>query len=198
MSKYGKEKKPRKMAEEYQTPVPCALNLLAKLKLSGTIFEPFAGGGNICKAAAQMGNPTVAYDIRDYGWPLDRVADFYELEEDDFPEFDHIVTNPPYGKMNMMIKPVIEKLLWIRSLKAPKGVLAMLLPADYDNGSTRTGVIGENPYYRGQIKVCDRIIWIEGTNQGGTANFNWYIWGPYGYSWETSRPLPVVDYMRAK
>lgn len=184
---------PHNMADLYQTPENNARDVIARLGLSGVFWEPFAGDGNICRQLVAAGHKVLAYDIFQYDYPLDRVVDFWELKE--FPKFDHIITNPPYGIRNNLIAKIIEKLLANRPIF---GVIALLLPADFDCGSTRMPLFKGCPYYRGQIKLTDRIIWIPGTDNGGKTNFIWHIWGPTNFDWRPQERSPIVDYMRGK
>jgi len=193
MSKHGKIRAPQKMADEYQTPENHAELLVRRLGIRGTFWEPFAGGGNICRPLARAGNKVIAYDVRNYGYPLDKTVDFFDVQEP--PHFDHIISNPPYGKLNVLIGPVIERLLPMRPVN---GVIALLLPSDYDMGSTRKSLFYECPSYRGQIKIMDRLIWIPGTKNGGTTNYIWHVWGPTGFNWSKRPRLPIVDYMRSE
>lgn len=192
MTKHGPRKK-RQFLDDYQTPSEAITPLLERLRLSGVFWEPFAGVGNISSAIKATGNVVISYDLFDRGFRLDRQVDFFELNRQDIPVFDHVISNPPYGGRNALIMPVVKRLLEFRPRH---GVIALLLPSEYDHGSTRSEIF-RSPFYRGQIKICDRIPWFETEEKTkGTENHTWHIWGHSTYTWPARRLLPVVDYMR--
>lgn len=184
MTKYG-EKKPRQFADLYQTPEPVTDIVMASLGLSGRFWEPFAGQGKICRALQKRGFEVIASDVMDHGYPLDFQCDFFDVGKRwPIPQFDHVVSNPPYGPRNSLIVPIVERLLEIRP---HHGVVALLLPAEFDSRRTATGIFRDCPYFRGKVKILGRIIWIEGTDQGGMENHAWFVWGRPG-------PAPTIDY----
>lgn len=193
MTKYGTEKKARRFAELYETPAAASLPVIDRLGLQGTVWEPFAGSGKICRALALRGYSVIASDIMDYGYPLDFQGDFFDLSE--WPQgADHVLTNPPYGKQNRLVVPIVRKLLAMRKVG---GVIVLLLPSEFDFGATRSEIFGGCPLYRGQIKIMGRIRWVEGSGGSGTENHAWHAWGPPNWTWKHCRlRMPVVDYVR--
>ena len=191
MTKYGKIEYEKKFGHLYQTPQNASLPLIRKLSLEGTIWEPFAGKGLISQALISSGYNVISSDLFQWGYPLNFIADIFELTDNQIPKFDHIISNPPYGPRNRLILPIVKKLL---ALRGRNTVIALLLPSEFDHGSTRAEIFPRSAFYRGQIKVMDRIVWFG--DGKGTENHTWHVWGPSNFVWKMDRIPPVVDYMR--
>lgn len=171
MTKYG-PKKARQFADLYQTPVQVTEALLARMNCGpGRYFEPFAGEGKICQAIKTAGGQVTAYDVKDYGPHIDRVVDFFSLEE--FPDFDFLISNPPYGKGNGLVIPIIERILRLRPANS---FVALLLPAEFGSRVSAQAIMHDHPNFHGKVAVLDRIRWFD--NKPGMEWHAWYCWGP--------------------
>lgn len=83
-----------------------------------------------------------------------------------------IISNPPYGKGNRLAVKSCR-----RALELCSGVVAMLLTAKFDCGSTRSDLFARNPRFAMKIALVDRIQWFPG-EFSGTEDHAWYVWGP--------------------
>lgn len=140
---------------------------------NGTFWEPSAGNHRLVRPLFSSGAKTViTSDIAVYNEPHTFLLDFLGDEEPDIDlrEFD-LVTNPPYGHRNMVAHRYVE-----RALDRCNGVIALLLTAKFDSGSTRTHMFRDNPRFRAKITLIDRISW-EGNGATGTEDHAWYVWG---------------------
>ncbi len=69
--------------------------------LSGSILEPCVGSGNLIK-----GLDATAFDINDYGYPLDWQGNFLDYNVD--RSWDLVFTNPPFGRAGSLAGKVIS------------------------------------------------------------------------------------------
>ncbi|MCI5040722.1 hypothetical protein WG622_18015 [Cognatishimia sp. D5M38] len=152
----------------------------------GKIWEPAAGNHALMEPFLSSGaNTVLASDIATYSKPH---AFHFDFLSDDFPitemgDFD-LITNPPYGHRNFVASKFAAK-----ALQRCPGVVALLLTAKFDFGSTRSHLFRDNPKFRAKLALTDRISW-EGNGETGTEDHAWYIWGPVG----GRRRQPVVMY----
>lgn len=83
-----------------------------------------------------------------------------------------IVTNPPYGdRASRLALKFIEKAL--ETTEEWFGRVAMLLPADFDNGVTRRHVF-DHPAFDLTVVLLNRVRIFD--NKSGTTNHNWFVW----------------------
>ncbi len=104
---------------------------------------------------------------------------------------DLIVTNPPYGRGNRLAVKFIEA--GLRRM-ANRGMLAMLLPVDFDSAKTRSHLFRDNPYFTGKVVLTRRIVWFErsdGEKEAPKENHAWFIWSPPVFR---IPQMPVVMY----
>jgi len=88
----------KKYSDDFQTP-PIALKpLIPYLKKEWVIWECAEGKGNLTKALRELGFKVVGTDI----------ITGHDFLKDDPPEFDCIVTNPPYSLRYQFIKRAYE------------------------------------------------------------------------------------------
>jgi hypothetical protein len=88
------------------------------------------------------------------------------------PFCDAIITNPPYGPQNMQAA-FFARLALLRC----SGLVALLLTAKSDSGSSRGDLFQDNPRFLCKIVLTDRIRWFAGEH-GGTEDHAWFVWGP--------------------
>jgi hypothetical protein len=116
-------------------------------------------------------------DITDRGYPLDAIHDFTSPVSPT-PElrFDAIVTNPPGGPRYATAEAFIES--GLRHI-ARGGLLALLLPTDFDSAGRRRPLFRDNPWFCAKIVLTRRIVWFErpdGRREAPKENHAWYCW----------------------
>ena len=141
------------------------------------IWEPACGAGKMCVAIEGAGASYASgSDLSDWGWNHNRF-DFVE-EPGGCPwlvHYDGIVTNPPYGPRGATALRFIERgLERIRDY----GLLALLLPVDFDSAKSRRHVFGDCLQFAGKIVLTKRIKWFEDPDvkSGPSANHAWFLW----------------------
>src|SRR6056297_1998330 len=90
----------------YVEPFECSLALIAKLGIQGTIWDPAVGSGRILQSAKSIGCETVGSDLVQRSDFCNFPADFLSLKTN--PEFDHIISNPPFGIAEAFVRKAIE------------------------------------------------------------------------------------------
>jgi hypothetical protein len=185
--------------------------LLGHVDLAGLIvWEPAAGMGDIAEVLKTGGASRVyCSDIVDRGYPLDAIHDF-TTPISPAPElrFDIVATNPPYGLRHATAEAFIETGL---SHIGRGGMLALLLPCDFDNANGRRRFFAECPHYCGKIVLTRRIVWVlrsDGEREAPKENHAWFIWqrtalrtraapvtfyGPAPLSAERPSPRPALQ-----
>src|SRR5262249_16063058 len=124
-----------------------------------TVWEPACGEGHIAVALRQAGAARVyTSDIADYGNGQDEPFDFLSAQNPELDRFDAVITNPPYGERGSLATAFIE--IGLKRL-GPSGLLALLLPCDFDSAKTRARYFGDCPYFAAKIVLRERIVWFE-------------------------------------
>lgn len=169
MVQRGSSNFPRQARDTYITPREPVVSLI----LSGPTFgkricDPCCGNGALLKALEELGYDVFGSDLEPFG-PYPK-QDF--IASDPWASQYDIITNPPYGPQGMLARMFIERAL--ECTQPWQGKVAMLLPMDYDSGSTRRHVFGDHPAFVCKVVLCYRIKWFG--DQGGEQNFAWYVW----------------------
>lgn len=135
----------------------------------GMIWEPAAGNhAMIDPFMANGATGVLTSDIATYTRSHSFIFDFLS---DDFPvteigDFD-LITNPPYGHRNFVATKFATK-----ALQRCSGVVALLLTAKFDFGSTRAHLFKNNPRFRAKLALTDRLSWA-GNGETGTEDHAW-------------------------
>lgn len=154
----GKKAERKEDLEAYWTPPELIAPLLARERFPGIVWEPAVGAGNIAKCFADGGYRVLASDVKDYGYPETRIADFYT---DEAPgRFNSIVTNPPYA----CAWKWVGRCVGFRPEK-----LALLMPASTLGDCAK--VLPESGYSLTRILMFRRPPKFRGPS--GTADVNW-------------------------
>lgn len=164
----------RKENDLYQTEPWATEALLRHFPVEGvSVWEPAAGNHLMSDVIWDKGAVTVVTsDIKVYDKEHTFLHDFLNHPDDLNPNIDAIVTNPPYGVQNRDAVKFAK-----RALACCNGMIALLLTAKFDFGSTRTNLFRDNPRFIAKINLIDRICW-ELNGETGTEDHAWYIWGP--------------------
>lgn len=164
----------------YQTEPWATEALLRHFPVRGrTVAEPAAGNHLMADVLREHGASVITSDIVTYDREHDYIFDFLADRPMDGPsfqgtvgKFDDLITNPPYGDGNR------DAVKYARlALQRCKGLVALLLTAKFDFGSTRADLFKNNPRFVAKIALIDRIQWFPGPKKG-TEDHAWYVWGP--------------------
>jgi hypothetical protein len=162
----------------YPTP-PWVVDALAEhVELVGLrVWEPACGDGRMGEALRSAGCAVVHMsDIADYGNGQDEVLDFLSTRNPKLDRFDATVTNPPFGERGSLATAFIE--VGLKRL-SPGGLLALLLPCDFDSAKTRTCYFGDCPHFVGKIVLRKRVTWFkrnDGKREAPKENSAWFLW----------------------
>jgi hypothetical protein len=163
----------------YPTPAWATEALAEHVELAGMrVWEPAAGDGRMSEVFKAAGASVYSTDIQDRGYAgLDAVSDFIEAIPP--TRLDLIATNPAYGERNKIAVMFAE-----RGLKhiAGGGLLALLLPVDFDSAVSRRHLFADCPAFAGKIVLTKRIVWFPsldektGRQKAPKENHAWYLW----------------------
>src|SRR5262249_14043429 len=163
----------------YPTPAWVVTDALAEhVDLRGLDAWEFAcGDGRMAAALRQAGCARVhTSDIVDRGNGQDEVLDFLSVQEPKRSRFDLLVTNPPFGQGGKLATAFIE--VGLRRIRQRGGLLALLLPVDFDSAKTRARYFGA-PDFVAKIVLLRRIVWFQrndGILEAPKENHAWYLW----------------------
>lgn len=162
-------------ADLYQSP-PWLIDALAEhVNLTGlVVWEPACGQGKMVRALEAAGAFVHATDIHEHGFP-DQAETVDFLTATPRHHFAAIITNPPYGPGGRTGAAFIEKGL---ERLPPGGLMAMLLPVDFDSAKTRAPLFGSCADFAAKIVLRRRIAWFEPQpgQAGPSQNHAWYLW----------------------
>jgi hypothetical protein len=155
--------------------------LLNRVRFDWKIWEPACGRGDMAKVLQNFGYDVVTSDIAGATLGCDDAltADFLaDGGHDDFEDLlaakptglFSIVTNPPY-KSKSAERFIIRALEFTSTYQ---GMVAMLLPNDYDSASTRRHLFGKS--FMKKLVLTKRPRWFDQYSAGPRRNFSWFIW----------------------
>jgi hypothetical protein len=142
-----------------------------------TVWEPACGDGRMAEALRQRCVCVFASDIVDYGGRQDEVLDFLSAQAPKLERSpDLICTNPPFGQGGRLATAFIEA--GLRRIGVC-GILALLLPCDFDSAKTRACYFGDCPHFVGKIVLRQRVVWFQrsdGIREAPKENSAWFLW----------------------
>jgi hypothetical protein len=142
-----------------------------------TVWEPACGDGHMAEALRQHCVRVYASDIVDHGGWQDEALDFLSDQEPRLERPpDLICTNPPFGQGGRLATAFIEA--GLRRIRIC-GMLALLLPCDFDSAKTRAGYFGDCPSFVGKIALRKRVVWFQrsdGIREAPKENSAWFLW----------------------
>jgi hypothetical protein len=162
----------------YPTPAWVIDALAEHLELRGAIvWECACGDGRMAEALRFAGCARVyTTDVVQRVAEQDEVLDFLSKQTPKFAGFSLIITNPPFGKGGKLAMAFIAA--GLRRLPSG-GMLALLLPADFDSAKTRADYFGNSSHFVGKIVLTKRIVWFQrndGIREAPKENNAWYLW----------------------
>jgi hypothetical protein len=165
----------RRALDFYPTGQPDAVRALLardgqRLKSLGSVWEPAAGRGDLCREIAASGLSCVASDVADHGCPGVIVRSFYDFVQSPAPA---IITNPPYNEINARDGHG----RWLRHTLAIPGwqYLALLLSWDWPAArqSGLGALLDAHPFSYSYL-----MRWkLDFTGEGSPPQRNaWFVW----------------------
>jgi hypothetical protein len=168
--------------ERYYTPAWVTGALLSVEPISGGVWDPAAGAGDIIKALPP-GIPSFGSDIAPDADGI-KELDFFDVKIGG--EWPIILTNPPYGKGSRLAVRFIEHAL---DLTRPMGgKVIMLLKVGFDSAGGRRHLFADHPAFAVEYRLTKRIRWtnLPQSDAGPTENHSIFLW-----DWR-KRPGPAV------
>lgn len=167
----------RKANDFYETPAWVTSTLLRHCAIAPVVLEPACGNGAIERVLLEAGHRVIAGDIepgpRSSGAVEDFLSPDYEVT-DAIREIGAIVTNPPFSRATEFAEMAIAR------MKRGAGMVALLLPCDWDHAAKRRHLFGGCAQFARKIVLTRRIRWMEGTpddrGKQPMGNHAWYIW----------------------
>jgi hypothetical protein len=158
----------------YPTPRWPTEALVGRIPVAGRrVWEPAVGRGDMAKVLEAAGAEVYATDIEDRGYAkLDLVHDFLAPPPAGL-QFDAIITNPPFGPRAALATKFIE--IGLERI-GDSGLVAMLLPIDFDSAKSRQHLFGGCPEFAAKIVLTRRIVWFESDHASPKENHAWYVW----------------------
>lgn len=172
----------------YVEPEWCSARLFEAEDISGPIWDPACGSGNILRSAKAAGYETFGSDIVQRG-PAIHVQNFLTMERG-WP--GSIVSNPPFGLCSDRkagTHPFVQ-----HALRLAAGKVALLMPANWIQGERRSRWL-EQSGLRRVLFIAPRPSMPPGTALlagdkpgNGTTDYAWFIWerghqGPPAIGW---------------
>jgi hypothetical protein len=164
--------------DHYPSPAWVVDALVEHVDLTGRlIWEAATGNGQMADALKAAGAARVyCSDVANYGYQLDETFDFTSTRHPSLCGDCDIITNPPFGQGGRLAEGFIEAGLQRLSRG---GILALLLPADFDSAKTRTRFFRDCPMFAGKIVLTRRVVWFrrtDGKKEQPKKNTAWYLW----------------------
>ena len=163
----------------YPTP-PWPVEALAEhIKFAGKhVWEPACGNGQMSETLKALGATVYSSDIEDRGYAsLDAVSDFLTANAPE--KIDGIATNPPYGARIIVAEQFIKRGL-LHITANGSGLLALLLPCDFDAAKSRRDLFADCPNFIAKVVLTRRIMWFEPpageSRKRPKENHSWYVW----------------------
>jgi hypothetical protein len=156
---------------------PDSLAAVERFKLA--IWEPACGEGKMTAVLDGAGHWTVGTDI-------EQGVDFLVQQHTPLGSIRAIITNPPYNLATEFIEHALTLMRPVR------GIVAMLLRADFDHARTRGHLFARHPAFARRIALTRRIRWFEDSKGNPSFNHSWFLW-----DWENSAP-PTIAYAPAE
>lgn len=158
----------------YVEPIWCDVRLFEVEHFAGRIWDPAAGIGRILGAARLAGHKVIGSDIVDRNHDGGFAEVNFLTECDSSSREPNIVCNPPYRYAGAFV---------YKALKLAERKVAMLLPAAWVQGVTRSRWLETTPLRRvwflaPRPSMPPGPIVVKGGPLGGsgTTDFAWFVW----------------------
>ena len=142
-----------------------------------TVWEPDCGSGDMAEALRRTGCAGVYMsDIVDGGQQHELLDFTSERNPEIEARFNAIVTNPPFGQSGTLASAFITAGL---KRLGSGGLLALLLPCDFDSAKTWARYFADCPDFVAKIALTRRIVWFQrddGIREAPKENHAWFLW----------------------
>lgn len=181
MSRRNPHAGPRQPNEAYYTPPEGVRPLLEGLPLHAMrnyeAWEPAAGAGHVAMHLARH-FPVIATDVAP-GRPQVHPVLPLDFLTSQGPSGRHrlaIVTNPPYGLQNRLALAFLAHGLKIA--EARRGLLALLLPFEFDAPKSRDSLAGGHPAFACKWTLGRRLRWLNlrQSDNAPMSHHAWFLW----------------------
>jgi hypothetical protein len=158
----------------YPSPAWVTEALAEHVNLTGLrVWECACGDGRMAEALKAAGAIVHATDIVDRGYSeFAGELDFISTAAPSFV-FDAVVTNPAYGERNKLAEKFVE--IGLQRI-ADGGLLALLLPNDFDSAKTRARFFADCRAFAGKVVLTRRVVWFEPARAAPKENHSWFLW----------------------
>lgn len=170
--------------EAYFTPpqhVGPLVQHLLPLPRRARIWEPAAGAGHVACVLdeAYPGCDVIATDLiehRNQIYPVTSGLDFLTSSGPSGAAPLAIITNPPYGPRNGLAEQFLAHAF--RLVEDSAGVVAFLLPFEFDAAGSRINLVSEHPAFAFKLTLTQRIRWINLRQKKNApmGNHAWFVW----------------------
>jgi hypothetical protein len=96
------------------------------------------------------------------------------------PDVAAIITNPPYSLADAFVARALDL------MEPARGMIALLLPTDFDHARHRGIILQGCPVYAKKIALTKRIVWFEGPKAAPKGNHSWFVW-----DWQHRGPVTI-------
>lgn len=140
-----------------------------RMRRSAVVWEPCAGTGKMVRVLAEQFR-VIATDIALHDG-IQHVGDFRGW----FAPPDHcdaIITNPPYRHASAMVDHALRLMCEV------DGLVAMLLPVDWDSARGRSRLFADHPAWALKVVLTDRIVWVPKPDgsEAPSESHAWFVW----------------------
>lgn len=162
------------------------------------VWEPACGSGQMVTALKDNGAASVVFsDIVDRGFPGTELFDFTSDQRPPVGAFTSLITNPPFGARAQPLATRFAE-LGLQRLP-PGGLLALLLPTDFDSAKSRRHLFADCAQFDCKIVLTKRIVWFarpDGTRESPKENHAWYVWQRPGQTPSLLKPVRFAGELR--
>ncbi|MBP3707118.1 MAG: NAD(P)-dependent oxidoreductase [Clostridia bacterium] len=160
----------REKRDFYATDPMAVAMLSEKFTIPKNIVEVSAGEGHLSEMLKQLGHSVLSYDIVQRNYPLDKVCDFFTIQE--LPKGYSVLTNPPYA----MAKEFVEHAL---NLIDEGEYVIMFLKTTFLESKGRKSLFEKFPpkyvYVHSERIICAKNAEFENVS-GSAVSYSWFIW----------------------
>jgi hypothetical protein len=141
-------------------------------------WECAAGAGHVAREMAKAFRHVMATDIAPAADCVHPVSTL-DFMASTGPSGRHplaIITNPPYGRQNAQAIAFVTRALDLTQHRG--GLVAMLLPFEFDAPRSRTVLVGEHPAFAAKITIGQRIRWVNlpQSQSQPMSHHSWFVW----------------------
>lgn len=199
MSRRNPTPRPRMANEAYYTPPFATHRLLTALPLFALrhheAWECAAGAGHVARELAKAFGRVIATDLHPAAEQVHPVVplDFLATRGLSGRHPLAIITNPPYGHQNTLAIAFLRHALDIAAARG--GLVALLLPFEFDAPKSRTDLVGEHAAFAAKLTIGTRLRWVN-LPQSENAPMSYHSWFVWSFEAKVRRALQAQGALR--